>query len=69
MASQKPRRSGSRMPKSDDTVRAHVQMPPDWRRSIDRMAKKLNMSRSSFIAKAAYMVSQSGAFPTDTAVK
>jgi hypothetical protein len=44
----------SRIPKSPDTVRCHVQMPPEWLRLIDRAARTSNMSRSSYIARAAY---------------
>jgi uncharacterized protein (DUF1778 family) len=43
----------ARMPKNKNTVRAHVQMPPAWKRLIDRAARELNMSRSNFIANAA----------------
>lgn len=62
------RRDGARMPKRPKgvTVRAHVQMPPEWRTAIDNTAIEMNMSRSSFIAKAAYLVARNGAFPTET---
>jgi uncharacterized protein (DUF1778 family) len=43
----------SRMPKSDKTTRMHVQMPNDWKASIAKAAKRLNVSISSFVAKAA----------------
>jgi uncharacterized protein (DUF1778 family) len=43
----------ARLPKSTRTVRAHVQMPRDWRTVIDKAARKLNMSRSNYIATAA----------------
>lgn len=48
----------SRLPKAKNTVRAHVQMPPEWRRVIDRAARKLHVSRSSYIANAAFRVAQ-----------
>lgn len=62
------RRDGTRMPKrpAGVTVRAHVQMPPEWRRAIDDTAIEMNMSRSSFIAKAAYLCARNGAFPVET---
>ncbi len=44
----------TRMPKQSDTVRAHVQMPPEWRVIIDAAAAKSSMSRSSYISHTAY---------------
>jgi len=49
----------ARMPKNKNTVRAHVQMPPAWRTMIDRAARKLNMSRSNFIANASRAAAES----------
>jgi uncharacterized protein (DUF1778 family) len=53
------------MPKrpKGETVRAHVQMPPEWRRAIDRAAKRLHVSRSSYIANAAFRVASGELVP------
>ena len=44
----------SRLPKDGTVVRVHIGVPRKWLKTIDAAAKKLNLSRSQFIASAAF---------------
>lgn len=44
----------SRQPKGNATERVPVMMSKKWKSVIERAARKLNLSRSNYMAKIAY---------------
>lgn len=45
--------TAARLPKDSDSARVHTHMPGDWLARVTRAAKKMNLTRSHYIAIAA----------------